>query len=56
MIKLYYLRALITSEYVHCIASNNKEKFPKTAVFKLFEGNQSEDVRRRLIDQVSNKK
>ncbi|WP_456441972.1 4'-phosphopantetheinyl transferase family protein [Psychroserpens sp.] len=51
--KIYYLRTLITSEYVYSIASNNKEKFPKIDLFKF---DQIEDVRTRLMHQISNRK
>lgn len=50
---IYYLRTLITSDYVHSIASNSKEKFPKINLFKF---NQIEDVRTRIIHQISNRK
>ncbi|WP_052172464.1 4'-phosphopantetheinyl transferase family protein [Psychroserpens jangbogonensis] len=54
--KIYYSRSIITSEYVHSTASNNKGKLPKIELFKLSEANQSEAVRTRLIKQVSNDK
>ena len=54
--KIYYLRTLITSEYVHSIASNNKEKYPDINLFKLFGVDQSESVRSQLINQISYKK
>jgi len=53
--EIYYLRTVITSEYIHSVASNNST-FPKTDVFKLLEVNQSEELRIRLINQISNKK
>jgi phosphopantetheinyl transferase (holo-ACP synthase) len=51
---IYYLKAKITSEYVYSIASNSKEKFIETDVFKLLKRNQSEAVRSELMTQMSN--
>ncbi|WCO01768.1 4'-phosphopantetheinyl transferase family protein [Psychroserpens ponticola] len=52
----YYLKSTITSEYVHSIASNTNEKFPKADLFKLYDNNLSDEVRSRLIHQVINGK
>lgn len=54
--KIYYLSSIITSEYVHSTASNNKEKRPRIELFKLFDDNQSEAISTRLKKQVSNNK
>ena len=50
---IYYVKTLVTSEFVHSIASNNKEKFPKTDLFRF---NKIEDVRTRIMHQISNRK
>ncbi len=52
---IYYLRTIITSEYVHSIASNTKEKHPEISLFKLSDVHQSESVRTQLISHISNK-
>ena len=54
--KIYYVRTIITSEYVHSTASNSKDYFPKTDLFKLFHSNQSEEVKTRLMHQIFNKR
>ncbi|WP_431132932.1 4'-phosphopantetheinyl transferase family protein [Psychroserpens mesophilus] len=54
--KSYYLKSVITSEYVHSIAVKAETLSLEVHHFKLFEANQGEIVRVQLLKYISLKK